>query len=207
MTTDPAVSADPNAVSIRLLGPLTVSVGGIERELPKSRKTRALLAMLALEPHPHQRSALCDWIWPDTADPRGALRWSLTKLREVLGDGGETLVSTRDSISLDTTRVEIDVSVLKELLGADEPVDLDVLAGFESRFDRSPLPELDTGSSSEFELWLESQRNGILKLHQQLLETLIGRIWVTPGPWTGRSTMPENASRWILLTIRPTQTC
>ncbi|MGE0621611.1 MAG: hypothetical protein AB7I04_01915 [Pseudomonadales bacterium] len=183
MPTDrPTTAAAPEGgVSIRLLGPLTVTVGGAERELPKSRKTRALLAMLALEPGPHQRSTLCDWIWPDTADPRGALRWSLTKLREVLDDGtGDVLVSTRDSVSLDASRVSIDVSELRALLSAEPAgrpnVDPGLLTGFARRFDRSPLPELDTGASSEFELWLESQRSAIQRLHQQLLETLVERL-------------------------------
>ncbi len=160
-------------VHIRLLGPLTVSVGEADRELPKSRKTRALLAMLALEPEAHQRSTLCDWIWPDTADPRGALRWSLTKLREVLGDAGvEALVSTRDSISLDPARVRTDMRELQQLLDSEQP-DVEALAEFERRFDRSPLAELDIGASSEFELWLESRRSAMGKLHQQLLGTLI----------------------------------
>lgn len=175
MDTTPAMPR--NGVTIRLLGPLTVTVDGVERALPKSRKTRALLAMLALEPRPHQRSALCDWIWPDTADPRGALRWSLTKLREVLDDGsGEAIVSTRDSVSLDVNRIRTDVHTLIDLLGSEGQANPEVLAEFERCFDRSPLPELDIGASSEFELWLESQRNGIQTLHQRLLETLIERL-------------------------------
>src|SRR5690349_4931952 len=68
-------------LSIRLLGPLTVARGGVPVTLPASRKLRALLAYLALAPHPVGRSRLCELLWDVPNDPRGELRWCLSKLR------------------------------------------------------------------------------------------------------------------------------
>jgi TolB-like protein len=167
---------------IQLLGPLAVRVAGESRPLPKSRKTRALLALLALEPRPHARTNLCAWIWPDTADPRAALRWSLTKLRDLLADAEGSLITTEgDSINLDWQRVRTDRATLNDLLADADRADLQVLIDFEQRFDRAPLAELDTGATPELELWLESQREAHVRLHQQLLRALIERLTDAPA--------------------------
>jgi TolB-like protein/DNA-binding SARP family transcriptional activator/Tfp pilus assembly protein PilF len=163
-------------VEIQLLGPLNVTVRGEARALPKSRKTRALLAMLALEPGEHSRSVLCDWIWPDTADPRAALRWSLTRLREILvDDAGPLISSSRESVGLDWSRVDTDQRRLVHLLQSLEDADLDTLITCERQFDRAPLAGLEVGMSAEFQLWLESQRESMMRLHQELLGVLIDR--------------------------------
>ncbi len=169
-------------VEIQLLGPMTVSVDGESRPLPKSRKTRALLAFLALEPKAHARSALCEWIWPDTADPRAGLRWSLTKLRDLLPESGVTLLETsRDSVGINWTHVHTDVAAVRELLNRPDDVDLETLIEYENRFERGPLSELDTGATSEFEVWLDAQRDAINRLHQRLLGVLIRRLAQTGG--------------------------
>jgi TolB-like protein/DNA-binding SARP family transcriptional activator len=164
-------------VEIQLLGPLTVVTAGEARALPKSRKTRALLAMLALEPRQHRRSALCEWIWPDTADPRAALRWSLSKIRDTLGDTRDrALVSTRDDVGLEWSIVRTDVATLERLLDAPETADPVTLIELEQRFERAPLSELDRGASTEFELWLAARRDAMTRLHQRLLAVLIGQL-------------------------------
>lgn len=164
-------------VEIQLLGPMTVNVDGRSRELPKSRKTRALLALLALEPKPHTRAALCEWIWPETADPRAGLRWSLTKLRDVLPEGSvDLLEATREAVSINWSDVRTDIATVTELLESPDQTELETLIEYENRFERGPLAELDTGATSEFEVWLEAQRESINRLHQQLLAVLIERL-------------------------------
>jgi len=71
---------------VSLLGNLTVSRHGAETPLPPSRKTRALLAYLAVTARPHSRDRLCALLWPLPDDPRGALRWSLTRLRPLVDE-------------------------------------------------------------------------------------------------------------------------
>ena len=77
-------------VRLRMLGPLAIERAGVPLELPASRKTCGLLAYLALSPRPAPRSRLCELLWDEAAnDPRGELRWCLSKLRSLLSDSGE----------------------------------------------------------------------------------------------------------------------
>ncbi|TAH50653.1 MAG: transcriptional regulator, partial [Betaproteobacteria bacterium] len=71
---------------IRLLGPLSVRRDGAELALPASRKVRALIAYLALAPRAVSRSRLCELLWDVPNDPRGELRWCLSKMRHVLDE-------------------------------------------------------------------------------------------------------------------------
>ncbi len=163
-----------------MLQPIRVTVDGEERALPKSRKTRALLAVLALEPRAHTRTALCDWIWSDTADPRAALRWSLTKLRQVLGaEGDSVIVATSNAVSLDVAAVDVDVARLDALL-RDPDTTVAALLDVESTVVPGALMDLGVGATAEFELWLQSQQDVVNRLHHQLLSVLIGRLDADP---------------------------
>ena len=76
-------------VRLRMLGPLAIERAGVPLELPASRKTCGLLAYLALTPRPVSRGRLCELLWDEAAnDPKGELRWCLSKLRSLLGDSG-----------------------------------------------------------------------------------------------------------------------
>src|SRR5688500_13651288 len=82
---------------LRLLGPMAVVADGKVLPLPASRKTRALLGYLAAEARPVRRDRLCHLFWEVPDDPKGALRWSLSKLRGVLG---EAIVADRETAAL-----------------------------------------------------------------------------------------------------------
>jgi len=73
-------------LEIKVLGDLQVLRDGTAMALPPSRKTRALLAYLALTRCPHRREQLCDMFWDVPDDPRGSLRWSLSKIRPLVDD-------------------------------------------------------------------------------------------------------------------------
>src|SRR5579859_345041 len=72
-------------IAIGVLGPLLVTRDGLRKDLPRSRKTRGLLAYLALMPQACRREDLCDLLWDGTADPRSELRWSLAKIKAAVG--------------------------------------------------------------------------------------------------------------------------
>src|SRR5262245_19483110 len=97
------------ALRIGLLGPLTVIRGDVPLKLPASRKVRALLAYLALAPRPVARSQLCELLWDVPNDPRGELRWCLSKLRSIVDDHSRRRVDTsHDAIRLDLTDCAVD---------------------------------------------------------------------------------------------------
>ena len=92
-----------------LLGNMAVLRGGESLALPRSKKTRALLAYLAVTGRAHRRERLCELLWDVPDDPRGALRWSLSKLRALVDEPGGPphLVAGRET--LDTTGIELDL--------------------------------------------------------------------------------------------------
>src|SRR5262247_4574583 len=97
------------ALKVRLLGPLTVSRDGTALALPASRKVRALLAYLALAPQAVTRSQLCELLWDVPNDPRGELRWCLSKLRAILDTPKSARLESRgDSIRLDLADCFVD---------------------------------------------------------------------------------------------------
>jgi TolB-like protein/DNA-binding SARP family transcriptional activator len=162
-------------IEIQLMGSLRVVVDGREVPLPQSRKARALLTMLALEPGDHLRSSLCAHIWPDAADPRGGLRWSLSKLRGVLGT--ESIVNSANGVKLDTGRVGTDVRRLEHMLDqAGEPCNVEMLRDHQARIASEPLADMDVCIGVEFDLWLESQRQALRRLQQRLLATLVEQL-------------------------------
>src|SRR5215471_20406081 len=89
-----------SGLELAVLGEFRVFRDGEAVSLPPSRKTRALLAYLAVVGRPQRRERLCEMFWEIPDDPRGALRWSLSKLRQVAGH--DTLVrADRNIVSLD----------------------------------------------------------------------------------------------------------
>src|SRR3954463_11438673 len=82
-----------------VLGDFTVLRNGQAVDLPPSRKTRALLAYLAVVDRSQQREHLCRMFWDLPNDPRGALRWSLSNLRQIMNsEGRDCLVTDRNSV-------------------------------------------------------------------------------------------------------------
>ena len=73
-------------LQLRMLGTLTILQDGRTVQLPPSRKMQAMLAYLALTPGAAPRTRLCALLWDTASDPRGELRWSLSKLRSIVGD-------------------------------------------------------------------------------------------------------------------------
>lgn len=70
---------------IRLLGPPAIESPDTTPPQPRGRKAWAVLAYLALQPEGTGRSRTATLLFPDAADPLGALRWNLSELRRTLG--------------------------------------------------------------------------------------------------------------------------
>ena len=57
-------------LSLRVLGRIELARDGAALSLPQSKKTRALLAYLAVTGRPHSRDKLCEMFWDLPDDPR-----------------------------------------------------------------------------------------------------------------------------------------
>ena len=103
-------------LQLNLLGELEVLRDGAPLPLPPSKKTRALLGYLALANRPLRREALCELLWEVPDDPRGSLRWSLSKLRRLVDDTDlQRIRADRLHVEFDVTDIEVDVVTLHRL--------------------------------------------------------------------------------------------
>jgi len=72
---------------IRLLGPPAVEQHGHDVARPTGQKAWGVLAHVALADRPPARMRTAAMLFPDARDPRRALRWNPTELRQALGGG------------------------------------------------------------------------------------------------------------------------
>src|ERR1700755_2098749 len=104
-------------LELRMLGGLDVRRAGKSLPLPPSKKTRALLAYLGLTRRAHHRDTLCSLLWDVTDDPRGALRWSLSKLRKQVDDDRVQRLQTEgERVVLELSGVCVDVLEMRAAL-------------------------------------------------------------------------------------------
>jgi len=199
-----------SALDIRLLGPVRVLRDGIERPLPRSRKVRALLALLALEPGPVARSRLCDLLWDVPNDPRGELRWCLSKLRGVLDDEDHPRIvaNTASTVSLALEDCEVDALEIARLVdsGLEESA-IERLVHVESRM-RGDFLEGMQLDGPEVSAWLLAQRERLRAAHVALLHELTRRappgsdellLWLES--WIGRAPFDVRAHELLLATL------
>lgn len=142
---------------IRLLGPPAIESPGTPLPQPRGRKAWALLAYLALQSDGTGRSRTASLLFPDAADPLGALRWNLSELRRTL-DGASV---TGDPLLLDLLPPwRCDVL---------EAMDPGAKAGNPRRFNGQLLEGLSFADSPVFDEWVAEQRYRLDNVVQQLL--------------------------------------
>jgi DNA-binding SARP family transcriptional activator len=111
-------------LEIGLAGGLQLRANDAELAPPTSKRARAVLAYLALNPGTHPRSRLAARFWPDVLDEsaRASLRVALTELRQALGPAAHHLVTTRDTVALDGPNLRVDARSFRLALDEGDPV-------------------------------------------------------------------------------------
>lgn len=167
---------------LKFLGDFEVRRDGRALKLPPSKKTRALLAYLALQPRRFRREHLCELLWEVPDDPRGSLRWSLSKLRRLVDDADRLrIVADRDSVSVDTEDLLIDVRELRRLVADDlAQVPVETLEAAVARHRGNFLEGLEFSSFHDFHTWCVAEREQSLRDRGALLAELVARVSVTP---------------------------
>lgn len=124
-----------------------------ENVLPLGRKTRGLLAILALAaPRPVVRSRLAELLWSRRLEEqaRASLRQEIHRLLEALAPvGADILTVTRDHLALKPELVWVDVEEVLKATTSD-PASLALLDG-------ELLDEFD-GLDPAFDIWLATER-------------------------------------------------
>lgn len=163
-----APGSDPVLVRLRLIGQMAAWTLTSESVLPTGRKTRALLAILALSlPRSVLRGRLAEMLWSRRPEEqaRASLRQEIHRLLEALEPvGGQILAISRDHLSLRPGTVWVDVEeVLRASTG--QPSALSLL-------DAELLEDLD-GVDPSFDAWLASERERLRDRARGLAESLL----------------------------------
>ena len=166
-------AADTVAVRLRLIGQMEAWTITSESVLPPGRKTRALLAIVALsQPRPVLRSRLAELLWSRRPEEqaRASLRQEIHRLLEVLSPAGQDVLSiNRDSLALRPGVVWVDV---EEVLRATT-----THPGSLSLLDSELLEELD-GVDPAFDVWLYAERERLRDRARHVAESLLGEARV-----------------------------
>ncbi|WP_444913840.1 alpha/beta fold hydrolase [Microbulbifer sp. TRSA007] len=167
-------------ITIQLLGELTVYRDGDRVSLPRSKRTRALLAFLALAARPHRRDRLCEIFWELPDDPRASLRWSLSKIRPIVNTPDiNRLIADRERVSLDTDDILIDIrSIACQLETPD--LSVDDLKAINSELKEPFLEGIDLPDQELFQQWLLAEREEVGRLRGKILSRLSSHPEIPP---------------------------
>lgn len=153
---------------LRLIGQMEAWTITSENVLPAGRKTRALLAVVALSnPRPALRGRLAELLWSRRPEEqaRASLRQEIHRLLETLNPAGSEIIQvTRDHLSLRPGVVWVDV---EEVMRAttDQPASLSLLDG-------DLLEDLD-GIDPTFDAWLTTERERLRDRARNVAEALL----------------------------------
>jgi DNA-binding SARP family transcriptional activator len=161
-----------------MLGPMTISRDGRMVALPASRKARALLAYLALAPAAVTRSQLCELLWDVPNDPRGELRWCLSKIRPIVDGRDRRRVHTHDdTIQLDLAGCFVDaIEIARATKEGVEGLVPERQRTLAMLFNGDFLEGLEIDRSPVFNGWLTAQRRRFRGCHAALLEHLVKSV-------------------------------
>lgn len=170
-----------------VLGELRILRGTEEAPLPASRKTRALLGFLALTGRPHRRERLCELFWDSPDDPRGALRWSLSKIRAVVNDvDHERVTADRERAALILQASETDLGAIRAALAPGAPVPGPEAMKTMARALAEPvLDGLDLPQLEAWGRWLAAEREDVAQLRLGLLARLAEHPGLDPNEALG----------------------
>ncbi|HUP91048.1 MAG TPA: hypothetical protein VM074_02280 [Solimonas sp.] len=161
-------------LAVQMLGPFALRRDGRTLALAASRKVRALFAYLALSPRPVGRSLLCELLWDVPNDPRGELRWCLSRIRSALDEPRRRRVlSVDDTVQLDLADCRVDALEVEQAIRAGlETLPTGRQRALAALFNGDFLEGLEIDRNPGFNAWLTGQRRRFRACHAAVLELL-----------------------------------
>ncbi len=159
-------------LNLALFGGFQGRLGGAAPLTLPTRKTRALLAFLALPPgRSHSREKLASLLWGGMREPqaRQGLRQSLFTLRKAVGVEPPALLIDGETVALNPTAVDVDVAEFERLVAEGTPAALDRAAALY----RGELLEGLALQEAPFEEWLRAERERLRELALEALAKLL----------------------------------
>ncbi len=163
--------SDHAAVRIRLIGPMGAWAGNDENVLPPGRKTRALLACVAMAaPRPVLRSRLIEHLWSRSSAKQGraSLRQEIHRLLDALAPAeADILIVARGHLAFRPSAVSTD---FQEVTQADStrPSALSLL-------DADLLEDLER-IDPKFDAWLQGERTQLRNRSLRIAESMLQGI-------------------------------
>ncbi len=182
-------------LEIKVIAGLSLARDGELLTLPASRKTRALLAYLVVTARPHRRDRLCELFWEAPDDPRGSLRWSLSKLRALVNDAdADRIVADRERAGFVAGDANVDLHRVRGMLQDEGAMlELDGLRSLERQLGETLLDGVDLPDHEDFQAWLEAEREQLRKLRGRVTARL------AQHPSVAADQAAEYAQRWLAL--------
>jgi len=145
--------------------------------LPRSRKARALLVYLLVTGKVQRRDHLCSLFWDVADDPRAALRWCLTQLRQVFKSPGRPRIrADRDTVTIDLRGISVDLLEVKSALNKDvQSCTMEELKKLLGAFRGAFAEGLDLPEFREFEAWKVTEQDESRNIHRKILWELAHR--------------------------------
>lgn len=165
-------------LELKFLGEFGVIRDGRALPLPPSKKTRALLAYLSMNGRRQRREHLCELLWELPDDPRGSLRWSLSKLRRLLDDDErERILADRSHVEIDVGGVTVDAAVLQSLAAGDlSKLPTEALEQAAARYAGNFLEDLEFSDFHDFHAWCIAERERTARAQAAVLRELARRL-------------------------------
>jgi len=169
-----SVGTPVESLEIRLLGQLQLTRGGEVLKLPSSRKVRALLGYLVLASRPVTRSQVCELLWDVPNDPRGELRWCLSKIRGLVDEKGrKRVIADGSTIRLDLSDCIVDaLEVTRAPEHGIQKLGVERQKSLAAHFAGELLEGLEISRSPMFDAWITAERRRFRGIQTVLLENL-----------------------------------
>ncbi len=160
--------AEPR-LRLRLFGHMTVDDAKGRSYLPRTRKTRALLAVLTIaSPKPVLRMRLAGLLWSrrENEQARASLRQSVHELQDTLGPAWSHIFKVdRHHLSLRRECLDIDAAMLAQPSSLPRTLDL---------FESTLLDDL-SGLDPAFDHWLDDERARFDRVGRTIGESILAR--------------------------------
>lgn len=198
------------SVEVRLLGPLAIRRSGVELKLPASRKVRALVGYLALAPRPVTREHLCELLGDTSSDPRGELRWCLSKLRGLIDDPDRARLRTSgQTVHLELGDCDVDaLGIMTATQRGVAHMTAERARQLAALFAGDFLDALELERSPVFDSWLIGQRRRFRACHTAILEQLVkalpedsAEVCPVLDEWLGLAALDQRAHELMLRTL------
>ena len=160
-------------IRLDLLGPVRLGNSAGDDFTPRARKTRALLAILALAKGPVPRAKLTELLWGDRGEEqaKASLRQALYELRPL--SAGGYLCADRETVGIGPKKLSTDLAAILKGIAEGDPL---AVADQLEAVDCPILGSLD-GITPELDEWLRDERarvaacvvGGALKLGERAL--------------------------------------